>query len=432
MSLRVADPGGTGAVHIVSTDQLILPVVHNPSARRYPHADLRQLHHHRHRYRTAQRHVRQLGCQRLPARPPLRSRSTDTTVATIGVGWTPTQVAVSPDGARAYVTASGAGTVSVIDTATNTVTTTIPVGTNPTAVTLPPHGLRLNTGAGTVSVINTAANTVATTITVGTQPYSIALSADGTRAYVTNTGSGTVSVINTATNTVTAVVKVGSIGRGRPAAWWSAPTHPGVRGHTPYRRGRGRPPNNTVLAKVTARKGPDTAWRSADGATVAVSAYPAVTRRKIETATDTARLWAASVRSRSGWRQPRRQQLAVAISNSPSRRSMPLPGTGRPSRSTRNRENGYDTTCPIRPAIGRSGSSDIAERRRASSSPPPPPAQLGFEHSPVYNSTDGTVVVTSPPHRPVTAAQRSTRTARGVGIQVTTRASKRRLFDPAA
>jgi YVTN family beta-propeller protein len=104
-----------------------------------------------------------------------------------------------------------ANTVSVINTATNTVVATIPVGVSPSGVAVTPDGTRAYvTNAGSaapnsanVSVINTATNTVVATIPVGTQPTGVVFTPDGTRAYVTNFVNNTVSVINTATNTVT-------------------------------------------------------------------------------------------------------------------------------------------------------------------------------------------------------------------------------------
>jgi YVTN family beta-propeller protein len=51
--------------------------------------------------------------------------------ATIPIGENANAVAFSPNGAYAYVTDSGSGSLSVINTATNMVTTTIPVGNNP-------------------------------------------------------------------------------------------------------------------------------------------------------------------------------------------------------------------------------------------------------------------------------------------------------------
>ena len=96
------------------------------------------------------------------------------------------------------------GTVSVIDTTTNTVTATIRVGRSPTEVAVSPDGTRAyvtNTGSSTVSVIDTTTNTVIATIRVGERPTQVAVSPDGTLAYVTNTDSNTVSVIDTTTNT---------------------------------------------------------------------------------------------------------------------------------------------------------------------------------------------------------------------------------------
>jgi YVTN family beta-propeller protein len=65
-------------------------------------------------------------------------------------------VAVSIDGAQAYVTNVGGDTVSVIDTATNTVTDTITVGDGPNGVAVSPDGTLVyvsNFGDDTVSVI---------------------------------------------------------------------------------------------------------------------------------------------------------------------------------------------------------------------------------------------------------------------------------------
>ncbi len=50
----------------------------------------------------------------------------------------PEGVAITPDGAFAYVTNSGIGTVSVIETASNTVVATVPVGFAPRGVAITP------------------------------------------------------------------------------------------------------------------------------------------------------------------------------------------------------------------------------------------------------------------------------------------------------
>jgi YVTN family beta-propeller protein len=131
---------------------------------------------------------------------------------TIDVGEVPNGVAVSPDGAAAYVGNVASGTVSVIDTATNTVTTTITVGDDPRWVAVSPDGITVyvvNAVDDAVSVIDTATNTVTATISVGDQPDGVAVSPDGATAYVANGHGDTVSVIDTATNTVTKTKAVG-------------------------------------------------------------------------------------------------------------------------------------------------------------------------------------------------------------------------------
>ncbi|MEU1629916.1 hypothetical protein ABZ746_32425 [Streptomyces sp. NPDC020096] len=56
-------------------------------------------------------------------------------IARTRVGRTPWQVALSPDGARVYVTGANADTVTVIDTADNTVLRTVRVNHPPTGIT---------------------------------------------------------------------------------------------------------------------------------------------------------------------------------------------------------------------------------------------------------------------------------------------------------
>jgi YVTN family beta-propeller protein len=106
--------------------------------------------------------------------------------------------------APAYITNSGDGTVSVIDTTSNTFVNTILVGRKPFGVAVTPDGSKVyvvNSGDGTVSVINPATNEVIGSIAVGTDPVGVAVTPDSKTVYVTNQGDGTVSVINTATNT---------------------------------------------------------------------------------------------------------------------------------------------------------------------------------------------------------------------------------------
>ena len=109
----------------------------------------------------------------------------------------------------------------------STVTATIPVGKEPSDVAVTPNGAYAyvtNYDSNSVSVISTATNTVVATVTVGSGPEGVAVTPSGSYAYVTNYGSGTVSVINTATNTVTATIPVETI----LGVWLQRPT-----AHTP-------------------------------------------------------------------------------------------------------------------------------------------------------------------------------------------------------
>ena len=89
---------------------------------------------------------------------------------------------------RSYV-AHPEGLVTVLDTATNAVVDTITVCTDRTCSPLlpavTPNGARVyvtNFSQNTVTVIDTLTNTVDDTITVGQSPWGIAITPDGNRA----------------------------------------------------------------------------------------------------------------------------------------------------------------------------------------------------------------------------------------------------------
>jgi YVTN family beta-propeller protein len=143
--------------------------------------------------------------------------ATNTVVATVPVAGGTDDVAITPDGAFAYVTHSGYHTVSVIATATNSLVATVPVLGFPFGVAITPDGAFAYVahygGYHTVSVIATATNSLVTTVPVAQDSFGVAITPDGAFAYVAgNTlgvpSSGTVSVIATATNTVVATVPV--------------------------------------------------------------------------------------------------------------------------------------------------------------------------------------------------------------------------------
>src|ERR1035437_6916096 len=148
----------------------------------------------------------------------------------------PVSMAILPNGTYAYLAntgnlsplaATGGTTVAVINIATNTVTGTVVTGDDPVAVAVTPNGayayvanhggiivVGFNGGIlGTVSVISTATNTVTATISAGfgslsstISPNYVAITPSGAYAYVTSDATNSVSVISTATNTVTATI----------------------------------------------------------------------------------------------------------------------------------------------------------------------------------------------------------------------------------
>jgi YVTN family beta-propeller protein len=105
------------------------------------------------------------------------------------VGPKPEGITINQAGTRIYVAANGS--VSVIDTSTNTVTAVIAgFGSGGASnVALSPDGARLyvtNNSGGFMSVIDTATNTVSGNGPAGPFPFGLALNPAGTRAYITN------------------------------------------------------------------------------------------------------------------------------------------------------------------------------------------------------------------------------------------------------
>ena len=95
-------------------------------------------------------------------------------------------LASSTGGEFAYV-ALESNAVSVIATATNTVIANIAGLAQPVDVAITPNGAFayvVNTGFSNVSVIATATNTVTATVAVGFAPKTVAITPDGAFAYV--------------------------------------------------------------------------------------------------------------------------------------------------------------------------------------------------------------------------------------------------------
>jgi len=115
----------------------------------------------------------------------------------------PNDMAVTPDGAFAYVSlfdfSGGTGGVWVVDLASFTTVTVIPTGDSHTfGVGITPDGRFVfvtNLAQNTVSVIDTVTNTIVATVAVGQAPNDVAVTLDGTKAFVTNQNDTTVSVL---------------------------------------------------------------------------------------------------------------------------------------------------------------------------------------------------------------------------------------------
>jgi YVTN family beta-propeller protein len=158
----------------------------------------------------------------------------NTVIGVIGGFDGPSGMAITPDGAYAYVNnyggpeglGSGNGrTVNVVDLNINAIIgDPIEVGIAPAAVAITPNGHYIyvanyvdgNPETGTVSIIDTNTNTVVATIPNFSGPFAIAITPNGKYAYITNFGSNnfapfgtTVSVLKLSTNTIKATIDVG-------------------------------------------------------------------------------------------------------------------------------------------------------------------------------------------------------------------------------
>jgi YVTN family beta-propeller protein len=140
--------------------------------------------------------------------------ATHKTVATVRVGVSPAQMAVSPDRKSVYVANTGSDTVSVLNTDNDTIARNIalPRGSSPIGVAVSPNGRYLytaNGGSNRVSVLDTRAGRVVASVRVGTQPLSVAAAPDGKTVYAANSGSGDVSVIDARTNRAVRAITTG-------------------------------------------------------------------------------------------------------------------------------------------------------------------------------------------------------------------------------
>lgn len=113
----------------------------------------------------------------------------------------PTWIAFSPDGKRAYVTCHTADSLCVIDAAGGKVVAEVPVGRRPTGVAAGRNGKLVfvaNTRDHTVSFVDAAARKPVATVRCGYEPMGLAVSPDGKRVYTANFVSDDVSVLDVA------------------------------------------------------------------------------------------------------------------------------------------------------------------------------------------------------------------------------------------
>jgi YVTN family beta-propeller protein len=126
----------------------------------------------------------------------------------------PSRIAISPDGAYAFVTNNASNSVSVFSLAYGVqVGVPVPSGTNPTGIAIADQGsvFVASSSDNTVSVIDAERHTgIGTPIPGFSLPSRIAISPGGARAYVTNGGEASVSVLDTSIDRVVSQIPVGA------------------------------------------------------------------------------------------------------------------------------------------------------------------------------------------------------------------------------
>ncbi len=114
----------------------------------------------------------------------------------------PTELALSPDGARLYVVCEGSDSLAVVDVQRRAVIGRVRVGRRPKGIALKPDGQTLyvtNQWSDTVSVINARELRVTKNFTTGFGPAGVTTDRTGTTLYVANSISNDISVIDART-----------------------------------------------------------------------------------------------------------------------------------------------------------------------------------------------------------------------------------------
>jgi YVTN family beta-propeller protein len=126
--------------------------------------------------------------------------------ATVTVGTGPRAVDVNPLTHKIYVANGDTNDVTVIDGATRT-TTTVAAGTRPVSVAVNPATNKIyvaNNGSSNITIIDGATNATTSRL-AGASPQFVAVNPATNKIYVANAGSNTVTVLDGATNTGTTV-----------------------------------------------------------------------------------------------------------------------------------------------------------------------------------------------------------------------------------
>lgn len=143
--------------------------------------------------------------------------ATNAVAASIPVGDSPPQVAVSADGRYVYVTLIGSSSVVKVDLAEQQVIGSVAVPAPPVQLYLTADGTRLlsadqgtdDTPGTTVTMIDPESMTVESTVQAGSGPHGVVIEPTGQRAWVTNLYDDTVSVIDLTAKATMATVTVG-------------------------------------------------------------------------------------------------------------------------------------------------------------------------------------------------------------------------------
>lgn len=137
--------------------------------------------------------------------------TTDTVDDIINTPYSPSEIAVTPDGSLLFVSHEFDAAVSVVDTATSSVLTTIPVTDGPRGITITADGQTAyvaNAYAGNVTAIDVATLAVSGEVNAGGSPFMVGVSHDG-RTYVTQFGANALAEIDFTSQKVVGSIPVG-------------------------------------------------------------------------------------------------------------------------------------------------------------------------------------------------------------------------------